>query len=104
MTALALLGIAPDTVQDRLEAARAAQSWTAVAIAVVVAILLFWLVSRLGDDDEAVQSGAHPASEPVEQQKNPGVAGSCRHDSPVAHCTSVGSHHTDDGADALHTW
>ncbi len=53
MTALALLGIGPDSLEDRLEAARAAQSWPAVAIAIFVAILLYWLVSRLRDDEAA---------------------------------------------------
>ncbi len=53
MTALALLAIAPDSLEDRLEVARAAQSWPAVAVAISVAILLFWLISRLGDDEAA---------------------------------------------------
>jgi hypothetical protein len=61
MTALALLGMAPDSLEDRLEAARAAQSWLAVAIAVCVAVVLFWLVSKLGNDDADVAPAKAPA-------------------------------------------
>ncbi len=74
MTALALLGIAPDSLEDRLEAARAAQSWPAVAIAIGVAILLFWLVSRLGDDDAALEAAgpeASPEPEPAVRVSSP---------------------------------
>lgn len=66
MTALALLGIGPDSLEDRLEAARAAQSWPAVAIAIFVAILLFWLVSRLGHDEADLEPAAPKA--PAERE------------------------------------
>lgn len=69
MTALALLGIGPDSLEDRLEAARAAQSWPAVAIAIGVAILLFWLASRLGNDDAELELAGSKAS----LESKPGV-------------------------------
>jgi len=72
MTALTLVGIGPDTLEDRLEAARAAQSWPAVAIAICVAILLFWLVSRLGDDGADLAT-TEPKAPPVRGPTQSGV-------------------------------
>ena len=74
MTALALLGIGPDaTLEDRLEAARAAQSWPAAATAICLAILVFWLVSRLGDDEADVAPAASGEPADAERMSRPSV-------------------------------
>ncbi len=73
MTALALLGIAPESLEDRLEAAQAAQSWLAVSAAVCVAVLLFWLVSKLGKDDADLAPPKAPARPDSSRISRPSV-------------------------------
>jgi hypothetical protein len=62
-------GTSGDSLEDPLEAARAAQSYPAVIVVLVAAILLNWLVNRLLREPETLTApAAAPKREPARDE------------------------------------